>query len=281
MLITIIAHIPISGQVPTSSFGQRKPCYLSAESESLTFHNCNSASYQTSHSINIYGATIIIPRASADGTPNPIRVVYNKIIIAEKKSKYTLLYFCSPFSAGFLSQSNRSSNLHNSIITEEAMDTGAGASSVVLPVASQGFIVTARNTPSVSKSSIYLPYRENDVGPLEGSSKVIPAFAELPHAGRCVEAYQNQMHTMASVTISQKPQVFHTGNAALSAATSEASAFHGGIPGATFGGSHQMLQQVYPGMVMPVRVSYPSPGMPIAYQKPQVFPGLSNKPPHL
>lgn len=210
------------------------------------------------------------------------RVVYNKIIIiAGNKSKYALLYFCSPFSAGFLSQSNRSSNLHNSIITEEAMDT-AGVSGAALPVASQGFVLTERNMPAASKSGVYLPYRETDVGPSESSLKVVPAFAELPpHAGHCVEAYPNQMqHTVASVAISQKPQVFHTGNAASSAAASEAPAFRG-IPGATFGGGHQMLQPVYPGMVMPRRVPYSSPSMPIAYQKPQVFPGLSNKPPHL
>lgn len=163
------------------------------------------------------------------------------------------------------------------------MDT-AGVSGVVLPVASQGFVITARNAPSssASKSGLYLPYRETGVSP-ESSSKVIPAFAELPHAGHCVEAYnRNQVHTMASVTISQKPQVFYTGNAALSAAAaSDTSAFHG-IPGSTLGSGHQMLQPAYPGMVMPVRgLPYPSPGMPIAYQKPQVFPGLSNKPPHL
>lgn len=208
--------------------------------------------------------------------------MYGLIHLARNQSKYTLLYFCSPFSAGFLSQSNRSSNLHNSIITEEAMDT-AGVSGVALPAASQGFVITARNAPSsASKSGLYLPYRETGVGPPESSSKVSPAFADLPHAGRCVEAYRNQVHAMASVTVSQKPKVFHTGSAALSAAASDASAFHG-IPGSTtLGSGHQMLQPAYPGMAMPVRgLPHPSPGMPIAYQKPQVFPGLSNKPPHL
>lgn len=184
-----------------------------------------------------------------------------------------MLYFCSPFSTGFLSQSHRSSNLYNNIITEEAMDTAA-ISSAGLPVATQGFVITAKNTRSVSKPGVYMPFREIEIGPSESNPKVIPAFAELP------EAYPRQMHTMTSASISQKPQVFHAGSSTLSAAPSEVSAFHG-ITSTTFGSGHQMLQPVYPGMVMPTRVQFSPPGMPNAYQKPQVFPGLSNKPPHL
>lgn len=186
-----------------------------------------------------------------------------------------LLYFCSPFSAGFLSQSHRSSNLYNNIITEEAMDT-AVISSAGLPVATQAFVIAAKNAHSASKPGIYVPFRELEIGPsAESNPKVVPAFAELP------EAYPHQMHTMTGASISQKPQVFHAGSGgSLSAAPLEVSAFRG-ITSTTFGSGHQMLQPVYPGMVMPTRGSFPPPGMPIAYQKPQVFPGLSNRHPHL
>lgn len=155
------------------------------------------------------------------------------------------------------------------------MDTAA-VSSAGLPVATQGFVVTDKNTPSASKPDVYMyvPFREIDIGTSESNPKVNPALSELP------EDYPRQMHTVTSASISQKPQVFHVGSSTLSAAPLEVSAFHG-ITSTTFGSGHQMLQPVYPGMVMPTRVPFPPPGMPIAYQKARVFPGLPNKPPHV
>ena len=179
----------------------------------------------------------------------------------------------SPLSPSFLSQSQRSSNLHNSIVSEEAMDTAA------VSVASQVFAVASRNTAlSSSKSSIYTTFREIEIGPCD--AKKAPMFAtEVPSAGSNAGIYP--LHQLTTSSISQKPEVFHTNASSLAAASSSNAPVFRGI---TTPGNSQQLQQptAYPGdVLMPVRIPFPSAGIPINFQKPQVFPGMSNKPPHL
>lgn len=181
----------------------------------------------------------------------------------------------SPLSPNFLLQSHKSPNLHNSIVSEEAMDTMA------VSMASQVFAVASRSTalPS-SKSSIYSSFREIEIGSCD--AKKAPMFAtEVSGAGSNAGIYPLHQVQLTTSSISQKPEVFHINASNLAAASSSNEpVFHG----MTKPGDSQQLQQTAAysrNVLMPVRIPFPSAGIPINFQKPQVFPGLSNKPPNL
>lgn len=152
---------------------------------------------------------------------------------------------------------------------------------MAVSMASQVFAVASRSTalPS-SKSSIYSSFREIEIGSCD--AKKAPMFAtEVSGAGSNAGIYPLHQVQLTTSSISQKPEVFHINASNLAAASSSNEpVFHG----TTKPGDSQQLQQTAAysrNVLMPVRIPFPSAGIPINFQKPQVFPGLSNKPPNL